>query len=286
MNYADAHFRPGSSHMAEGTPCQDYAMPGKPGSPVLHAVLSDGCSTAGRTDIGARLITLAAACVLERSPGVITGDFIGAAMQGVLRVAAPLGLDDIDLDATLGAVAGLPDGGAAAALFGDGVIAAKTSTGTSVWIMDWAGNMPGYPGYSAGNPGRLARFIAESTAAADREKRPSLLVSEYRISPNGELSEIAVDGRDASDGLAGLTLTWEQDNLPDILAVMSDGVLQVTGLPWHVAVRDITSIGPARLGSFATRRMSKALQSWSRGGHTPYDDISVAALAAAGGSNV
>ena len=56
----DDHFLIGATHLTSGKPCEDYAASGA-SEDFAFAIVSDGCSSAGLTDTGARLVTHAAA---------------------------------------------------------------------------------------------------------------------------------------------------------------------------------------------------------------------------------
>ncbi len=55
--HTDHHFIIGHGHLADGKPCQDYTLSGLVGGGA-YAVVSDGCSSAGQTDIGSRIIAI------------------------------------------------------------------------------------------------------------------------------------------------------------------------------------------------------------------------------------
>jgi hypothetical protein len=53
--YTDDYFHIGAAHLGSGLPCQDYALSRSTGD-MAYAIVSDGCSTGGRTDSGARVV--------------------------------------------------------------------------------------------------------------------------------------------------------------------------------------------------------------------------------------
>src|SRR6266852_5492723 len=57
MYKADHSFRIGDQHLRSGMPCQDYALSGVTPSRA-YAVVSDGCSSGGRTEIGSAITSL------------------------------------------------------------------------------------------------------------------------------------------------------------------------------------------------------------------------------------
>ena len=279
LSLSDAHFRIGTAHEAGADPCQDYALAGRvPGGAggLPFAVLSDGCSMSGRTDAGARVVALSARRLLIRGGGIGPG-FAARTAEAAAAAALALGLDPEDLDATLAAVAAEPGGGATALVAGDGIVAARTRAGLELAVADWAGNMPGYPGYLA-DPPRLAAFLEQSAAAAAREGRAPFrvvrhLVRDGAAEPAGEMSF------GAEEGLFGVLLRWAPGEA-EVVAALSDGAAQIPGAGWAEVASELTAFGPARLGRFAARRMARALSLMARDGKRPSDDISVAALAA------
>ena len=276
---ADAHFRMGSSHEAEGTPCQDYALADMNGTSPF-AIVSDGCSTSGRTDIGARLLTLSARLSLRDAFLEGSTDLMSELRVGVLarvsRIRAELDLAVEDLDATLGVMTTMADGGVTAMLMGDGVVAVRTGGGIEAVVLDWAGNMPGYPMYLA-DPRRLNAFIDASEAFGRDGGRPPLRVSRFLIS-EGEMEPLSVEGYGAIEGLMGISLRWGPGI--DVACVMTDGVQQVGGMPWFQVVEELLAVKSARAGAFMARRMSRSLAGMAKAGHRPVDDIAAAALAA------
>lgn len=134
---ADSFFSIGKTHRV----CQDYARHGTvsggklyPVDPVF-AIVSDGCSSCPDTDVGARMLTLAA-----------TRDFVERAdfnydtiLNSAVATAAPLGLSPYSLSATL-LTARVCGTRIIAEAVGDGVIAVKSRDGTvTVYDVDHNG---------------------------------------------------------------------------------------------------------------------------------------------------
>jgi hypothetical protein len=267
MFHADAHFRMGTAHEAEGSCCQDYALAGN-----TYAIVSDGCSTSGRTDIGARLWCLSAKHHFDRQ-----GDL--AYLRENVTFSARCWMDTLnlryaDMDATLGIVCHEPDGRLRTILLGDGVIAVKRDYCVEIVTVEWSGNMPGYPSYQMDHERRVA-FETQSEAFAREEDRAAYHVTWQIISDGG--GTLRVEQSTAAKGLRGVDISWG-GNI-DAIAVMTDGVSQVSGLDTQTVVTELLSIGPARQGAFAKRRLQAALKKFARDGHKPVDDISIAVLA-------
>jgi hypothetical protein len=247
------------------------------------AIVADGCSTSGMTDVGARLLALGGARAFSLGASATDpGGFRDLALATARGAAHLLALSPADMDATLGAVAANGDG-VAALLFGDGAIAWRpASGGLQAAVVDWAGSMPGYPAYLTGPSGRLRSFLAESEKMALSLGRPPCLVERLSVDPDGRMSSLTVEGLSAREGLDGMALRWSASDAPDIVAVTTDGIQQVFGISREEVLVELTAIKAARAGAFVTRRMSRAMAEWSRRGSRPVDDLAIAALAANG----
>ncbi len=65
----DHTFQIGLQHLQTGKPCQDFALSGTIADDLVYAIVSDGCSSGGMTDIGARLMVLATKrAIIEHLP--------------------------------------------------------------------------------------------------------------------------------------------------------------------------------------------------------------------------
>ena len=82
--HADCSFHIGAQHLRLGLPNQDYALAGNLDDRA-YVVVSDGCSSGGRTDIGARLVSLAAARALREQYEVDPLHFVLASRPFDLR---------------------------------------------------------------------------------------------------------------------------------------------------------------------------------------------------------
>jgi len=65
MKFAtDSYFHIGKIHLNNGKPCQDYALSDVFDDAAL-VIISDGCSTGGHTDVGARMLALSTAVAIR-----------------------------------------------------------------------------------------------------------------------------------------------------------------------------------------------------------------------------
>ena len=239
----------------------------------------------GRTDVGARVLALAARRVVidAQFPCMDTGSALAHLRESVLDSArAAVEVLDInrlvDLDATLGMVCATPQG-AMAFLFGDGVIAAQTEQGIRTITVSWAGNMPGYPSYLL-DQDRLASFLVQSEQAAKEEQRDACAVRYELLNGDGVVLESTSHGLSAEIGILGITSVWT-DGGPPVLAVMTDGVGSLGGLGNAVEGEVLASLMKFKgiHGEFVTRRMRRVLSDFLQNNFRPRDDISMAAIA-------
>lgn len=273
--HADSYFSIGSAHVTAGRPAQDYAMDQVDCDSAI-AVVSDGCSTGGRTDVGARIVALATiqAAILSLTPDGITVGQMGAMMTA--RDA--LGLSNSDLLATCVYVTATRGSGAIFHLQGDGVLAVKHRSGR-IWMTryDWFDNTPFYPAYSESD---LKRFVEVhgSDLHAHRVSGTTVIVDP------GE-SPLATSNHWGFTyalylGIKGLTHEYPKyPDLADIefLAVFSDGVTQIENVDWRDAVVELMSF-KATGGEFVKRRAMAAIRKWREVGKGPVDDFSMAAI--------
>lgn len=251
--HADCAFHIGSQHLRTGCACQDYAVAGTIDDRA-YAVVSDGCSSGGRTDVGARLIALTAARCLREVDDVNPFHFILS--------ARPFDLGINDLLATCLTLS-VSEAGTTINIQGDGVVSIKEYESSLYMIRtDWARNMPCYPAYanddfagfiaSQGGPDFPAfRIERDINGDCEVQTRPvSAVLDGYRITLRGPLSSVAV---------------------------FSDGVTQVDGMDWKQVVRELMSFKSVE-GDFVKRRLNRFIRDAK--GRGPIDDIAMAAIVA------
>lgn len=138
MISADAYFRKGYSHLV----CEDYAVASTLGT-VPYAIVSDGCSSSPRTDVGARLLASAAAASLKTGNGFEPY----AVIQKASDAARILELHPDSLDATL-SVAYYYNQKFHISLTGDGVIVLRRRSGEILTaVYSFSPEMPPYLNY-------------------------------------------------------------------------------------------------------------------------------------------
>jgi len=278
--YTDDYFHIGTTHLGAGMPCQDYALSRslEDGS-MSYAIVSDGCSKGGRTDVGARIVSHTAEVAIRdhwKRYSDTTAD--GATKeidlhQQVLLTGAKvnLGLERRDLLATC-AYAFLSLQGGFVHLRGDGVMAFVYRDNTiAIWRYDWTKNMPSYPAYFEDN---FSAFINDQTDGIEGE-----LIGEEWIRDKERFIPIKTTRMPARVGVHGVTASVEERALPNLayVALFTDGVTQIDGIDWKDAVLSLLSFKNVA-GSFAKRRMISFIKSAQKQGKGPLDDIAYAVI--------
>lgn len=183
----------------------------------MYALAEEGCAVVGggdaespRTDIGARVLCMAAL----RSPVKSAEDITRTAD----RIVFAMGLDAENLDATLGVVTN--DSYFKATLFGDGVIAMRGADTIYVTIVSWAADVPGYLSYGLWTERRDA-FVRRSQLLAHTLNSGAACVAtsyEYPATGGGwQPKSTAYQG--ALTGLRGYTVHGYGDT--DLMAVFT-----------------------------------------------------------------
>ena len=266
MQFSTDHaFHIGGVHTREGKPCQDFALSGVHEN-VAYITVSDGCSTGGMTDVGARVWALSA------RRGIINpGAAIPAGAMGVL------GLDPDDLLATSLLLMCNQEGVGAFSIRGDGVVAFANNRGTLFTTkVEWANNTPCYPAYCRDN---YAAFVA---AQGGDLSAPALSWETWSATVDEPVMlKVASGTLSLGEGLNGYGDTFDfNDNNQlrfNYLALFSDGVQQVEGVEWYEAVRQLLAFKTTP-GAFARRRMRRFLDDAAKVGRGPQDDIAYAVI--------
>ena len=280
--YTDHYFSIGHAHFVGGKPCQDYAASGVFGDSAF-AIVSDGCSTGGKTDVGARVIALSTAEAIRRHFALNAGkDAINeeallkinlwqkAVISGARNM---LGLEAKDMLATSFYACVTPEGGCIN-LQGDGVVAIKDLRGNIYMSrIEWSDNMPFYPAYAESG---LEGFIA----AHGGDLKALKVKKEYvrRIRDGDEL-EAGHKELSLKERVGGISMFIDPVKLEHIefIALFSDGITQVDGMDWKDAVREFLAFKNIT-GEFAKRRMIRGIKDAQESGKGPIDDIAYAVI--------
>jgi hypothetical protein len=270
----------GADHVAKGMLCQDYAMSDTYAG-TSFAVVSDGCSSGGLTDVGARLVCLAA----RRASHLWNLEDLGQVESSLRQMLGAnqrlLDLEPRDMWATC--VYARVDGQkVSVVVLGDGVVAAEYRDGSQVaYKFDWSGNQPPYPFYDEAYRDQLRRNGATLSLE-------SVLLRRAADRPSDDEGE---DEHSCSYPLDGSlyvrTLSFDVNGLRS-LAIFTDGVCQVEekveevgsatvsrNVSWRDVVSSLLSFKNCT-GAFARRRLGAYLN--PRRGLRPLDDLSYAAI--------
>lgn len=272
---ADSYFHIGATHVRSGLPCEDYAL-AFAGDSLAYAIVSDGCSSGGRTDVGARMLAHMTARALvrerDRAPNQVHADVVLTHVELLLDEGRLLlGLAEQDMLATaLVAVVG-SDGGYVR-VYGDGIVARTYDDGLiSMSAFSWADNTPYYPSYANGT---LSSFVE---AHGGDIGAPRLTEEQVGVR-DGVIERVQVS-HTLAEGMRGihLALSGEEVNHMRALAVFSDGLMQVEGVLWIEVAQDALAFR-STTGAFLKRRMIRQLKTYERDGKVPYDDVAGAVL--------
>lgn len=270
--HADSAFVTGRAHQDSARPCQDYALAGAgagASGPLAWAIVSDGCSTGGHTDIGARVWSHAAQQVLSSASEVPQS--LSALEASLQQHAAPL-LEPFtteDAYATLG-LACSNGVQARAALFGDGLVAARLRDGGLYsWELQYELNAPRYLVYSAVDAQleRWQAMVGDSLLQVRIERRDAqgMLLQHH--------TEVLAAGSHP-----GLWLGWDHISELQALVVCTDGVASVPGQSSQETLRELLQFKNAT-GQFMQRRLGAMARSWRKGqAQAPADDLAAAVL--------
>lgn len=278
--YTDHYFHIGGMHLTNGKPCQDYAI-SRIYDGIAMAIVSDGCSTGGHTDVGSRIMALStAAAICEHWITNRTALKDAVPQEVNLRqnivltgTCQTLGLAPQDMLAT-SVYAYISSLGGFMHIQGDGVIALKRKNGkTEMHRFEWKKNLPFYPAYKEIG---LPDFIK-----AHGDDLSALQLSQESVTreADGEFSLSSTSYHTLGSGIRGVTINISEETLAELefIAIFSDGVAQIDGIDWKDAV-SIFMAFKNTTGEFAKRRMIRGIKDVQKIGKGPIDDISYAVI--------
>jgi len=272
----DSHFHIGKPHLTGASPCQDYTLSGMCDD-AAYAIVADGCSSGGKTDVGARVlahVTAKAVCrhwSTHRAIDVVQAPQEIDTFQQVLLsgVCDVLGLSTVDMLATCLLVYVSPQGGLVH-LKGDGVVAVVSVDGrVHMTRYEWENNAPLYPVYALNDFVGFNDFHGGDVAAVK-------LVSESWDWFEGNFTRCDDTRTTLGDGIKGTTIPVDVHN-SRYVAVFSDGVTQVKGMDWKDVIVALLHF-KSKAGRFAARRMNRVLKDIALEGKEPLDDVGMAVV--------
>ena len=287
--HVDHHFHIGTSHYREGKPCQDHAMSRSVGH-LACAIVADGCSTGGNTDVGARVLTMGTLQAIRDHSGASNGSLYSAPasiasrqQQMISSVRPILGLNRNDMLATC-VYAYVTQQGGVIHVQGDGVAAIKYRDGSILMHrFDWALNAPFYPSYDAADE---REYIANPRLHNGDEATAVMTHISVMKFASGMFGQKKTNEIPFAEGRNGYVLRISREDLAEIeyLAVFTDGVTQLGKPPlsddmmdWRDAVAEFLSFKQSG-GEFVKRRMNRGLKDIEKIGRVPIDDISYAVI--------
>jgi hypothetical protein len=281
----DHTFHIGLQHLQTGKPCQDFALSGTIADDLVYAIVSDGCSSGGMTDIGARLMVLATKrAIVEHLPVSKTSNWYDT----MLRIAATrnqyltsyrdeLGLQNADLLATCLFAIGTPNL-VVGHVTGDGVIAVVYEHDTIIEEFSWQKNTPYYPAYVISDQDTAFKRIHEDNAEPFTHMCTWMKMRGQGGTVEGSLETLTVE-----HGLEGIFIAHghsEKNFYPGRLvavALMTDGVTQIDNVDVMETTEKLTAWKSTQ-GQFAVRRMNRFLTEAKTAGKGPQDDIAQAVI--------
>lgn len=278
--FTDHHFHIGDPHLTAGKPCQDYAISGVYNN-AGFAIVSDGCSSGGHTDVGSRVLALSTLVALRehwaRSNNDLGQDVTQEISfhQRIKSVAAReiLGLQHSDMLATSFYAYITPDGGFIS-LHGDGVVALKYQNGNiQMSRYEWADETPFYPVYN--EPSLMNGFIQLHGGDLD-----AIRLTEEVWLYNGQFTKQDSRELTLAQGITGIDTPVSKESLLEgleFIAIFSDGITRINGIDWKEAVVKFLAFKNTT-GAFAKRRMIRVINDHKKGGGKILDDISYAVV--------
>ncbi len=273
----DHYFTIGSMHAVQGLPCEDYAGSGVWDDRLYYGMVADGCSGArARTDIGARVISLAFTKTLKTrqalTGGWFQGDFLDQLREAFKN--SRLSDDPDDYFATMVGFAATAEQ-AEVFLMGDGAVAAHYKDDRLQLVeVNWYNNMPYYLNYSLAP--EMDRHYWEHLAAAPAgilEQRTTIF---RRMENSIEILTSNSEHLDFDTAAKGLTFQFQGRDLK-ALAVMTDGITQINGVPAPEVASRLLAF-KTRQGVFVKRRSLKALAEFHKNGQVARDDLALACV--------
>jgi hypothetical protein len=255
--------------------CQDYALSGTVENGA-YAIISDGCSDAEDSDVGARLIAMAARETLFLAPGMSYKEFGDATLSSVWKSKLPFFmLNTAALNATL-LVAWVKENRVKAYIYGDGVLCHRRPDVEKKFHIEFKNDEgKSYPPY-------LAYWLQS------QEKRDEYL----KVAGKKKITESSIyrggsgciGGGQSIKEVAPLEpFIYEAGVVPgDVISLSSDGInsfRQANGdsILWHQMADEMFGF-KLKTGQFVNRRLLALQRQCEKDQTTHYDDISVASI--------
>ena len=268
--HCDSAYIIGKSHQV----CQDYARHGDG-----YCLISDGCSGSPHTDIGARLLVLAAEQIMRDLPDLPWGEWGGNFFQAAAVIAAirakDLGFPLEAIDATLYALRAAEEGGKKTILAytcGDGAVATLQKKKGNIQEIQvgqiiYDDNCPYYPSYLLDEtrgprrrPGKLEFFYIGTDGEIG--KPSSWPIYDKQVFLSSETEFVAI----FSDGIASMTERVE-----------SETSICQKPVPVAEVIKELLAF-KGFAGQFVQRRVQAFLRECKLKGREFSDDVSIAVM--------
>ena len=256
MLHTDSYSVVGKGHERAALASQDYAE-ARAGDGWWQLALSDGCSGGGRTDIGARLLTL-----LALKHGGVNEELL----SDLYFAKVHLGLDDQDLLATLLYAQGTSERVEQITIFGDGAVYEEAKGKRRLTRVSFPKAIPFYLSYL------LSRQTHKYLQALAGER---VTLFEYSARVGEPLLLVRLKYFEPEEVVGGILLESLSET-PEKLILFSDGV-ESSQLSVEEVVDALVDLKNTT-GRFLARRMKKQLMRWQKKGIFFEDDLSAAAL--------
>lgn len=281
MKSGDAFYRIGVQHSAEGMPCQDHALVHDDGK-MLFIGVADGCSSGGRTDIGARLmnmITVQSLKKIMRDENTVSMHEIVVKLRRERRdllqkTKELLGLTTADLLATSMFVYSSSHK-TFVHVVGDGTVAVVYADGQiDVRRFIWDDNTPYYPAYDLSMKDQFVmQHGGDILGGCLTEER-------WTHQLDGMWNREFVHTHPVICGMHGITMdlsrNMHEKNI-SFIALFSDGVDLVDGEHWQEIILRSLAFKQTK-GAFVRRRMIKLCKDVGKEHKGPMDDLSCAVM--------
>ena len=279
--FVDDYFHIGHMHLASGKPCQDYSFSGLLRDSA-YAIVSDGCSSGRHTDVGSRVVALSTVSSirewleLKNIPITNLKDIVYNQHKiAIAKSIEAFNLELQDMLATCVYACITPNGGVIH-VQGDGVIAQVYSDGLiTLTSYQWLNNIPLYPAYAADD---YRGFIQ---CHGGDLKAHVLKIDYCEYAGSDKLIEAFPTSHvSLGSSIQGteLFISAQEIEKLKLIAVFTDGVMQVEGMSWQNVVLELLAFKNLE-GEFAKRRMMRFIKDSKKDNKKgPLDDISFAVI--------
>jgi len=268
--HADSYFQIGAAHIKSGMPCQDYAI-ARVEEEAAIAIVSDGCSSGGLTDVGARVLAHTMARMYNYSDVHDRAPLMERIAHMIATTRYSLGLDWRDMLATV--VYAIVDKiDRKVVFYGDGTCIVRYPDKVLTVTLEFAENAPYYMVYS------MTSVL--SSYKSVYKGNPAPLCVHYRLDTKDGYSEwdehVGVD-----DLERGVTVNIEEG--AQQVVIFTDGISNFScsgsgkEKDPNLPIDTLTGFKNVS-GEYIKRRMARGIRDLADEGYTLMDDIAAAGI--------